>query len=850
MTDSFAKETINIALEDEMRQSYLDYAMSIIVGRALPDVRDGLKPVHRRVLFAMNQLNNDWNKAYKKSARVVGDVIGKYHPHGDTAVYDTMVRMAQNFSLRYPLIQGQGNFGSVDGDSPAAMRYTEVRLSKIAHQLINDLDQETVDFSPNYDGSEQEPNVLPAALPNLLINGSSGIAVGMATNIAPHNLNEVVSACMFLLDNPECDVADLIQHIPAPDFPTAALIYGVQGARDAYRTGRGRVVMRARTHIEDIDKSQRQAIIIDELPYQVNKRTLLEKIAQLVTEKQIEGISEIRDESDQSGMRVVLELKKNVIAEVILNQLYKNTSLQDSFSINMVALVDGRPKLLNLKQVLEYFVSHRREIVTRRTRFELKKAKERVHLLEGLAIALANIDTFIGLIKSAPTPGLAKHELISRTWQADWIHELNEKVTLNYQLSETQTEQILQMRLQRLTAIERDKIIQEYKELTLKIADLEDILTKPSRIDAIIKAELQAIVHEFGDTRRTEIVHNTSEINMEDLITPQDMVVTLSYGGYIKAQPLSEYRAQKRGGRGKQGTGIREDDWIETLFTANTHDTILCFSNLGRLYWLKVYEVPQGSRTHKGKPMNNLLALDVDEKITTILPIQAYSDDLFVTMATAGGVIKRIRLSEFSNPRRLGINVANLDDGDHLIGAAITDGNHEIMLFSSHGKAIRFDEIEVRTTGRISRGVRGMRLEEGQSIISLLVAPAHDEQQTADQDERYVLCATEKGYGKITPVATFTKHHRAGSGMIAIAHNQKNGRLVAANLVSKNDDVMLITDSGVVVRTKVSQIRQTGRSAQGVTLINLDAGALLSGVHRVAETEEDDATEAEEGATS
>lgn len=852
--NSFAKETIHIALEDEMRQSYLDYAMSVIVGRALPDVRDGLKPVHRRVLYAMNQLNNDWNKAYKKSARVVGDVIGKYHPHGDTAVYDTIVRMAQGFSLRYPLVDGQGNFGSIDGDSAAAMRYTEVRLSKVAHQLLNDLEQETVNFSANYDGSEQEPNVLPASIPNLLVNGSSGIAVGMATNIAPHNLNEVINASLYLLKNPDCEIDELIKHIPAPDFPTAALIYGTQGAKEAYRTGRGRIVMRAKTHVEDLDKGQRQAIIIDELPYQVNKRTLLEKIASLVNEKLIEGISDIRDESDQSGMRVVLELKKNIIADVVLNHLYKQTSLQDSFSINMVALANGQPKLMNLKEVLEYFLIHRREVIVRRTRFLLKKAEERAHLLEGLAVALANLDNFIQYIRQSATPQDAKAILLNQKWLAQIVQEmLNAEAGFKYQLSEIQAEHILQMRLQRLTAMEQNKVVQEYSDIMSKIKDLKNILNTPTRVNQIIETELIQSMNEFGDERRSQIMHDTSEINVEDLITPQDMVVTLSHMGYIKSQPLSEYRSQKRGGRGKQGTGIKDDDWIETLLNANTHDSILCFSNLGRLYWLKVYEVPQGSRIHKGKPINNLIALQGSEKITAILKVQTYADDLYITMVTAQAVIKRVKLSEFSNPRSKGITAINLDDDDYLIGVDLTDNHHDIMLFNNDGKATRFDEQEVRAVGRTARGVRGMRLEAGQSIISLLVAPTKNtsENNTTDNsenntkntennfEEAFVLCATEKGFGKITAIEHFTKHHRGGSGVIAIANNKKNGKLIGATLVTKEDDVMLITNSGVVVRTKVAQIRQTGRSAQGVTLINLDEGALLSSINCIAEKDED-----------
>jgi len=848
MNTNFAKETISISLEEEMRRSYLDYAMSVIIGRALPDVRDGLKPVHRRVLYAMHELNNDYNKAYKKSARIVGDVIGKYHPHGDTAIYDAIVRLAQSFSLRYPLVDGQGNFGSVDGDSAAAMRYTEVRLSKVAHQLLENLDQETVDFSPNYDASEKEPDILPANLPNLLINGSSGIAVGMATNIPPHNIVEVVNACLLLLRNPLCDIDELIELIPAPDFPTGALIYGIAGIRDAYKTGRGRVIMRARTHIEDMEKGQRQAIIIDELPYQVNKRTLLEKIAELINDKRIEGISDIRDESDQSGMRVVLELKKAVIADVVLNHLYKNTQLQDNFSMNMVALADGQPRLLNLKQILEFFLAHRREILTRKTKYELKKAKERSHILEGLAVALANIDNFINVIKTSNTPNIAKQLLSSQSWSSALVQTMLMNIIIDYSniglqtdgsyfLSDIQTEQILQMRLQRLTAIEQDKIIDEYQQTMLKISDLQDILNNPHRVTDMISNDLHNLISAFGDARRSEIILNTNEINIEDLITPQDMVVTLSHTGYIKTQPLVEYKVQKRGGRGKQATTTKEDDWITTLLSAHSHDTILCFSDKGRLYWLKVYEIPQGSRTSRGKPINNLLALQPDEKITAILSTKEFTDDRFVTMATSQGVVKRCALSVFSNPRKLGINAVNLDDGDFLVGVAITDGNHDIMLFNSNGKTVRFEEKEVRCMGRTARGVKGMKIGKNQSIISMLVAPHSEETQESGQC--FVLTATENGYGKITNISAYTIHHRGGSGMIAISTTARNGKVVAATLVCKEDDIMLITNSGVMVRTNVAQIRQTGRTAQGVTLINVDDNTKLSVVQRIAETDND-----------
>ncbi|MDT6960862.1 DNA gyrase subunit A [Cupriavidus sp. SZY C1] len=864
--DQFAKETLPVSLEEEMRRSYLDYAMSVIVGRALPDVRDGLKPVHRRVLFAMHELNNDWNRAYKKSARIVGDVIGKYHPHGDTAVYDTIVRMAQNFSLRYMLVDGQGNFGSVDGDNAAAMRYTEIRLAKIAHEMLHDIDKETVDFEPNYDGSEKEPGILPARIPNLLINGSSGIAVGMATNIPPHNLNEVVDACLHLLGNPEATVDELIELVPAPDFPTAGIIYGIQGVREGYRTGRGRVVMRARTHFEDIDRGQRQAIIVDELPYQVNKRTLLERIAELVTEKKIEGISDIRDESDKSGMRVVIELKRNEVPEVVLNNLYKNTQLQDTFGMNMVALVDGQPRLLNLKQMLDAFLSHRREVVTRRTVFELRKARERGHVLEGLAVALANIDEFIAIIKAAPTPPLAKQELMAKPWDSGLVREMLSRAESDtaggrasyrpdglpavfgmqpdglYRLSDGQAQEILQMRLQRLTGLEQDKIVQEYREVMGLIADLLDILARPERITTIITEELGAIRAEFGDARRSQIELNATELDMEDLITPQDMVVTLSHSGYMKSQPISEYRAQKRGGRGKLATATKEDDWIDTLFVANTHDYILCFSNRGRLYWLKVYEVPQGSRNSRGRPIVNMFPLADGEKINVILPVRQFDAEHFVFMATARGTVKKTVLTDFSNPRKAGIIAVDLDEGDFLIGAAITDGQHDVMLFSDAGKAVRFDENDVRPMGRQARGVRGMNLDEGQAVIAMLVAPA----ETADAETAEgvpaigsVLTATENGYGKRTPISEYTRHGRGTKGMIAIQTSERNGRVVAAALVSPEDEIMLITTGGVLIRTRVAEIREMGRATQGVTLINVDEGTKLSGLQRIVESDAD-----------
>jgi DNA gyrase subunit A len=856
----FAKETLPISLEEEMRRSYLDYAMSVIVGRALPDARDGLKPVHRRVLFAMHELNNDWNRAYKKSARIVGDVIGKYHPHGDTAVYDTIVRMAQDFSLRHMLVDGQGNFGSVDGDNAAAMRYTEIRLSKIAHEMLADLDKETVDFGPNYDGSEKEPLVLPARLPNLLINGSSGIAVGMATNIPPHNLNEVVDACLHLLKEPEATVEQLMEIIPAPDFPTAGIIYGINGVREGYRTGRGRVVMRAKVHFEDIDRGSRQSIIVDELPYQVNKKTLLERIAELVHEKKIEGISHIQDESDKSGMRVVIELKRGEVPEVVLNNLYKQTQLQDTFGMNMVALIDGQPQLCNLKLLLEVFLEHRREVVTRRTVFELRKARERGHVLEGLAVALANIDEFIRLIKESPTPPMAKAALMAKSWDSSLVREMLTRAEGEnpagsaayrpeglppqygmqadglYSLSDDQAGEILQMRLQRLTGLEQDKIVGEYKEVMSVIADLLDILSKPSRVTFIINEELIALRQEFGQTkigaRRSVVEHNVQELGTEDLITPTDMVVTLSHTGYFKSQPLTEYRAQRRGGRGKQATATKEDDWVDQLFIANTHDWILCFSNAGRVYWLKVWEVPQGGRASRGKPIVNMFPLQAGEKITVVLPLtgeaRSFPADQYVFMCTALGTVKKTALDDFSNPRKAGIIAVALDEGDYLIGASLTDGKHDVMLFSDGGKAVRFDEDDVRPMGRTARGVRGMMLDEGQSVIAMLVA--EDESQS-------VLTATENGYGKRTSITEYTRHGRGTKGMIAIQQSERNGKVVAATLVRAEDEIMLITDKGVLVRTRVSEIRELGRATQGVTLIGLDDGSALSGLQRIVEND-------------
>jgi DNA gyrase subunit A len=866
----FAKETLPISLEEEMRRSYLDYAMSVIVGRALPDARDGLKPVHRRVLFAMHELNNDWNRPYKKSARIVGDVIGKYHPHGDSAVYDTIVRMAQDFSLRHMLVDGQGNFGSVDGDNAAAMRYTEIRLSKIAHEMLADIDKETVNFGPNYDGSEKEPLVLPSRLPNLLVNGSAGIAVGMATNIPPHNLNEVVDACLHLLKNPEATIDELMEIIPAPDFPTAGIIYGINGVKDGYRTGRGRVVMRAKCHFEDIDKGQRQSIIVDELPYQVNKKTLQERIAELVHEKKIEGISHIQDESDKSGMRLVIELKRGEVPEVVLNNLYKQTQLQDTFGINMVALIDGQPKLCNLMDLIQVFLEHRREVVTRRTVFNLRKARERGHVLEGLAVALANIDEFIRIIRESPTPPVAKAELMTRSWDSAMVREMLTRAKADggvinaddyrpeglerefgmgsdglYRLSETQAQEILQMRLQRLTGLEQDKIVAEYKEVMGVIDDLLDILSRPERVSTIIGEELTEVKQEFGQTklgaRRSLVEHSSFDLSTEDLITPTDMVVTLSHSGYIKSQPLSEYRAQKRGGRGKQATATKEDDWVDQLFIANTHDYILCFSNRGRLYWLKVWEVPAGSRGSRGRPIVNMFPLEEGEKINVVLALtgeaRKFPDDQYVFMATSMGTVKKTALSEFSNPRKAGIIAVGLDEDDYLIGAALTDGQHDVMLFSDGGKAVRFDENDVRPMGRNARGVRGMAIDDTQNVIAMLVA--EDEAQS-------VLTATINGYGKRTPIGEYTRHGRGTKGMIAIQQSERNGKVVAATLVRSEDEIMLITDTGVLVRTRVSEIREMGRATQGVTLIALDDGSELSGLQRIVENDANIAGPAEE----
>ncbi|HUQ76071.1 MAG TPA: DNA gyrase subunit A [Burkholderiales bacterium] len=842
--ESFAKETLPISLEEEMRRSYLDYAMSVIVGRALPDVRDGLKPVHRRVLFAMHESNNVWNRPYVKCARIVGEVLGKYHPHGDVATYEALVRMAQDFSMRYPMIDGQGNFGSVDGDSAAAYRYTECRLEKLASEMLADIESETVDFVPNYDGKEKEPVVLPARVPNLLVNGSSGIAVGMATNIPPHNLNEVVDATLHLLRQPHCAIEELIKLMPAPDFPTAGIIYGIGGAHEGYRTGRGRVVMRARTHFEEFGKgADRTAIIVDELPYQVNKKTLLEKIAELVTDKRLEGISDLRDESDKSGMRMVIELKRGEIPEVVLNNLFKMTQLQDAFHMNMVALVDGQPRVLNLKDLLEAFISHRREVVTRRTVFELRKARERGHVLEGLAVALSNVDEVIELIKKAPAPADAKRGLMARVWRSELVTSLigarpvaqfrpqglDEAFGLKedgYHLSDEQAQAILELRLQRLTGLEQDKIRDEYKEVMMTIADLIDILAKPARITQIIGDELAALKQAYGDARKSEIVTVAEDISIEDLIAPQDMVVTFSHGGYVKGQPLADYRAQRRGGRGRMATTMKEDDFIERLFVAHSHDYLLCFSNRGRLYWLKVYEVPAGSRTSRGKPIVNMFPLEQGEKITAVVPVKEFDQDHYVFMATSQGTVKKTPLDEFSRPRPSGIIAVGLDEADYLVGAALTDGKYDVMLFSSEGKAVRFEEADVRPMGRQATGVRGMRLGEGQRVVCMLAA---------SDESKGVLTATENGFGKRTPLGEYPRHGRGGQGVIAIQASERNGALVGAVLVDDNDEVMLISTGGVLIRTSVAQIREQGRSTQGVTLIALGDDEKLAGVERIEE---------------
>ena len=846
-----AQELLSVSLEEEMQQSYLDYAMSVIVGRALPDVRDGLKPVHRRVLHAMRVLGNDFNKPYKKSARVVGDVIGKYHPHGDSAVYDTIVRMAQPFSMRYMLVDGQGNFGSVDGDSPAAMRYTEVRMAKVAHELLADIDKETVDFVENYDGSESEPSVMPTRIPNLLVNGSSGIAVGMATNIPPHNLNEVISACLALIENPEIDVPELMEHMPGPDFPTAGIINGAQGIYSAYRTGRGRVHIRARTEVEVINKRGKEAIIVTELPFQVNKARLIEKIADLVREKRIEGISELRDESDKDGMRIVIELKQGEVSDVVLNNLYKQTPMQSVFGINMVALHEGQPKLLNLKQVLEAFLSHRREVVTRRTIFDLRKARDRAHVLEGQTVALANIDDVIALIKASASPAEAKVGLIERAWQPGEVTGMLERagetdtrpdgldagsglIDGQYRLSAVQAQAILDLRLHRLTGLEQEKIVKEYKEILGKIKEFSDILANPDLLLEVIRSELADVRDTFGDERRTEIVQDHSDLSVEDLIPQEEVVVTLSHGGYAKAQPIDVYQAQKRGGRGRSATKVKDEDFVDNLFVANTHDTILCFSSRGKIYWLKVYQVPQASRGSRGKPIVNLLPLEAGERINAVLPVKEYAEGHFVFMATSAGTVKKTPLSQFSRPRANGIIAIDLRGEDKLVNVAITDGNAEILLVASHGKAIRFAEGDVRPMGRGAAGVRGIKLPDGHEVIGLSTIA-----------DGLILTATENGYGKRTPVDDFPVQGRGGQGVIAIQTTDRNGRTVGAIPVGEDDEIMLISSNGTLVRTGVSDISVMGRNTQGVRLIRVESSERLVGLARIVSLGDDEDDEDE-----
>jgi DNA gyrase subunit A len=839
-----AREILSVSLEDEMRQSYLDYAMSVIVGRALPDVRDGLKPVHRRVLHAMRELGNEWNRPYKKSARVVGDVIGKYHPHGDTAVYDTIVRMAQPFSMRYMLVDGQGNFGSVDGDLPAAMRYTEVRMSRIAHELLADIDKETVDFTPNYDESESEPAVLPTRIPNLLVNGQTGIAVGMATNIPPHNLTETVNACLALLDDPALPLAALMQHMPGPDFPTGGIINGAQEIATAYRTGRGRLSVRARVLIEE-GKGDRQTIVVTELPFQVNKARLIERIAQLVREKLLDGIASdgLRDESDKDGMRIVIELKRGEITDVVLNNLYAQTPMETVFGINMVALLDGQPKLMSLKEMLEAFIRHRREVVTRRTIYDLAKARDRAHILEGLAVALTNIDDVIALIKAAASPAEARTALVARPWAPGIVTQLLERAgalstrpqglapelglsPAGYRLSEAQAQAILDMRLHRLTGLEQDKIISEYRELLASIGDLGDILARPERLTEVVRTELIAARDAFGDARRTEINRDHLNLTTEDLIEPQDVVVTLSHAGYAKSQPLTEYQTQRRGGRGKTATAVKDEDFVEKLFVAHTHDTVLCFSNRGKVYWLKVYELPQAGRGARGKPMINLLPLGEGEKINALLPVKQYDEQHFVFMATRAGTVKKTPLAAFSRPRSSGIIAVDLHDNDQLVGVSLTDGEREIILVSSGGKAIRFHESEVRHMGREAAGVRGIRLAPGQDLIALIVV-----------GEGHVLTASAAGYGKLTPLADFPPHGRGGQGVIALQTSDRNGFTVAALQVLPGQEIMLISSTGTLVRTTVDEISVQGRNTQGVRLIRLDEGERLVGIERIESLE-------------
>ena len=850
MSEKIARSVSPVNIEDEMRQSYMDYAMSVIVGRALPDVRDGLKPVHRRVLFAMSEMDNAHNKPYKKSARVVGDVIGKYHPHGDSAVYDTIVRMAQTFSLRYVLIDGQGNFGSVDGDAPAAMRYTEIRMARIVHELLEDIDKETVDFIPNYDGAELEPTVLPTRLPNLLVNGSSGIAVGMATNIPPHNLTEVIDACLALIDNAALSIQELIQHIPGPDFPTAGIINGSSGIHEAYRTGRGRIYMRARTHIETDEKSGQHTIIVTELPYQVNKARLLERIAELVKDKKLSGIRELRDESDKDGMRMVIELRRGEVPEVILNNLYQQTKMQNVFGMNMVALDNNQPRLMNLKDILQAFIAHRRDVVTRRTLFDLRKARKRAHILEGLAISLANIDPIIALIKQSQTPAEAKAALLDQLWRPGLVVDMLSKAGSDvsrpddlalefglsgtaYRLTEAQAQAILDLRLQKLTGLEQDRIIREYEELLEKITDLLDILARPQRLMQVIREELIRLREHYGDARRTEIIDDHQNLSMEDLITEEDMVVTLSHAGYAKSQPLATYRPQRRGGKGKSATNMKDADFIDKLFIASTHDTMLCFSSRGRLYWLKVYELPQASRSARGKPIINLLPLATGERINAILPIREYSEDKFVFMATADGTVKKTALKNFSRPRSGGIIAIDLLDGNQLVGVALTDGAQDVMLCSDAGKAIRFHESGIRALGRTARGVRGIRLGDEERVISLLIVEA----------DKTVLTATQNGYGKRTPSDDFPVRARGGKGVIAIQTSDRNGRAVGALMVSDDDEIMLISAQGSLIRTPVGDISVVGRNTQGVRLVSLGEQGQLVSLERIVEYKENEQAE-------
>ncbi len=849
MTESEIARSVNpVNIEDEMKQSYMEYAMSVIVGRALPDVRDGLKPVHRRVLYAMNVMGNDWNKAYKKSARIVGDVIGKYHPHGDTAVYDTMVRMAQPFSLRYMLVDGQGNFGSVDGDSPAAMRYTEVRMTRIAHELLEDLDKETVDFTPNYDGSEHEPTVLPARIPNLLVNGSSGIAVGMATNIPPHNLTEVIGATIALMDNGEMTIAELMQFIPGPDFPTAGFINGSKGIREAYETGRGKIYMRARTHVESDEVKGVHSIIVTELPYQVNKARLMEKIAELVKDKKISGIKELRDESDKDGMRMVIDLRRGEVPEVLINNLYQHTQMQNVFGINIVALKDGQPRLLNLKQLLDAFIRHRREIVTRRTRYDLRKSRARAHILEGLAVSLANIDPVIALIKASPTPAEAKQALLKPVWESGIVVEMLGRadsdasrpqdlpdgfglVDGGYRLSEVQAQAILDLKLQRLTGLEQEKIVKEYGDILETIVDLLDILSRPERLMQVIREELEDIRNRYGDERRTEILEDQLDLSMEDLITEEDVVVTLSHAGYAKSQPIDTYRSQRRGGKGKSATNMKDEDFIDKLFIASTHDTLLCFSSKGKLYWLKVYQLPQASRVARGKPIVNLLQLEEGERINAVLPIREFVEDKFIFMATADGTVKKCQLTDFARPRPSGLRAIELVGDNQLIGVEITNGNHDIMLFSNAGKAVRFKETAVRAMGRTARGVRGIRLAEGQRVNSLIVV---------ESDESSVLTVTENGFGKRTAITDYAVKGRGGLGVISIQTTSRNGQVVGAVAIDEDDEIMLISDQGTLIRTPVNDVSVLGRNTQGVTLVKLGEEEHLVSLERIVEYKDPD----------